>query len=541
MTRRIEAGPRNADIMFIGEFPGDDEMRLNRPFAGYSGQELEYMAKDAGIPFSRVFRTNVLHKPSWGDKFLKVSVAKERGIKRVDGVYPAEGVLLEAKNTLNRIEEINPNVVVPLGDLALWTVTRQRGISKWRGSIMESVNGYKVVPTYNPAAVTRQWGLRWLVVSDLKRANAQSAYPEIRKPDWNFTIEPPAEQVLALLEMARGKTISCDIETRGGQIACVGIGLDARTAFCIPFMCIEKIEGYYTASEEFEIMCKMRDVLTDPNTHCIFQNGFYDLQYFAKQWGYLPNVSDDIMLMFHICFPGLRKRLDMQASLICEYYCYWKDEGKEWRGKDVADEREYWLYNCQDCVYTYEIYSALNSAIDQLNQREQYNFFQRDLYSRVFRSAPLRGFRIDEKMKNRLQTELLNAIRSRNEFLEKVLGHPINIRSPKQMQQLFFEDFGIPVVKSRKTRRPSTDDESLDIIAKREPLLKPVCEVIKELRSLGVFLNTYAKAPLSEPGRMRASVNMAGTETYRFSYSKCAFGTGANPQTISKGHEEEDE
>ena len=60
------------------------------------------------------------------------------------------------------------------------------------------------------------------------------------------------------------------------------------------------------------------------------------------------------------------------------------------------------------------------------------------------------------------------------------------------------------------------------------------------MRSLGVFLSTFVNAPLDVDGRMRCSFNIAGTETYRFSSSKNAFGSGMNMQNIPKGGESDE-
>jgi DNA polymerase-1 len=61
---------------------------------------------------------------------------------------------------------------------------------------------------------------------------------------------------------------------------------------------------------------------------------------------------------------------------------------------------------------------------------------------------------------------------------------------------------------------------------------------IQELRSLGVFLSTFIEAQPDRDGRIRCSFNIAGTDTYRFSSSANAFGTGLNLQNVPNGSEE---
>jgi DNA polymerase-1 len=85
------------------------------------------------------------------------------------------------------------------------------------------------------------------------------------------------------------------------------------------------------------------------------------------------------------------------------------------------------------------------------------------------------------------------------------------------------------------SHRPTTDEEALGLIAEREPLLLPITQKISEMRSLGVFLSTFVRAPLDIDGKTRCMFKVAGTKTYRFASSKNAFGTGMNLQNIPSG------
>ena len=104
---------------------------------------------------------------------------------------------------------------------------------------------------------------------------------------------------------------------------------------------------------------------------------------------------------------------------------------------------------------------------------------------------------------------------------------------------LFYEDFGEKKIYHRKTREITLDDDALQTIAKRSPLLRPLIESIEEARSLGVFHSNYIKSSISYDGRMRPGINMTGAETYRFSMGKDMFDEGVNMQTIPSGSEDD--
>lgn len=332
-------------------------------------------------------------------------------------------------------------------------------------------------------------------------------------------------------------TLSGDVETRAGFIVCFGIGWSDTEAMSIPFICLEQPEGYWSYEEEVAIIEKLMQLFTHPNIEWIFQNGLYDYQYFAANWGFIPRIGMDTMLAQHTCFAGLPKGLDFLSSLYCEYHRYWKDEGKEFHSniKTKDEETKYWVYNCKDCVATFEAARTLDKTIDALNLREPYQF-QMSQFMPVLRMM-LRGVRIDQEQKNALASKLFDAMYERETWMYEVLGKVLNPRSPKQMQEFFYGDLGLPVQKNRKTGKPTVDDDALQTLAKKEPLVRPVAEIIAEYRSIGVFLSTFVKAELSADGRARSSYNIAGAETYRWSSSKDAFGQGLNLQNLSKGTE----
>ena len=534
----ISSGLPSSPIWLIGEAPGPDEIAKGEPFIGYSGFELTKMLNEAGINRNNCFLTNVADHLEKEYKY-KATKAKELGITKLDGRYPTPNAKSGRERIRSLAEKHKPNLIIALGDLALWALTGEQGITKWRGSIINGELG-KIIPTFNPAGVTRNWAWRWLSVQDFRRAKGQGGFAEVRKPEWKFIIRPSLQHTLDFLQSLDNKVVATDIETRGGQISCVGIATSKLDAICIPFMSIEQPEGYWSKEDEYQITLALKEALTRDGIGSIFHNGLFDVQYFCKQWGYAPNVAADTMLMQHAAYSGLRKALDFISSLYCDYYCYWKDEGRKWNPKTTSED-QYWSYCCTDCTYTYECWEELTIILAKLDLVEQYEFLM-ELFHPVLKMM-LRGTKIDTKYKNRLKGELLREITSRTTWMEEVLGHPFNPDSTGKtgdMQKLFYDDFQVKPVFNRKTKARTLDDDALKTVKKRQPLLTPLLETIEEYRSLRVFKSLYAEARLDEDDRIRTSFNISGTETYRFSSSKNVFGTGANLENISAGREDDE-
>lgn len=353
-------GPIPARIMLVGEAPGAEEELRGRPFVGASGAELDRMLHDAGIARSECFVTNVCRvRPPNNDLNNFIAKAKKdrtpAHVKVRDKWVTKE--IVEGLNLLYlELETVRPNVVVALGNTSLWALTGITGITKWRGSMLHSdilrcnthgrhvgatgcsdvnpLKRTKVIPTIHPASVLREWKQRPVVVHDLRRAarfKDGSPYP---KPAWNFTIRPSFQSVIDCLDRLYVRAnhpeplrISFDLETRAGHIACAGLAWSATEAICIPFM-VAGVQAAWSEDQETEILWRLYSLLTHGNVKTIGQNLLYDCQYTWKHWGFVPNVDFDTMIAQHSVFSDMPKALGFLASMYCDFYVYWKDEGK---------------------------------------------------------------------------------------------------------------------------------------------------------------------------------------------------------------------
>lgn len=541
-------GPCPARIMLVGEAPGFEEERCGHPFVGASGRELDKMLHEAGILRSEIFTSNVSrHRPPDNKIELWLSKAKTRskippGFVSLRNLHVHPHIKAGFDSLLKEIELVQPNVIIPLGNVAMWALTGKWGIGKWRGSHLRvdwDQGGPLVIPSWHPAYILRDWSERAAAVRDLRRAASLRQGREDRKPVWNFTLRPSFSQAVETLEMLFAKCeagptkLVHDLETRSGHIACSGIAWSQTAAICIPFMCVENKEGYWTSEQEAHLLWLHYKVLTHPNAQVVNQNYLYDAQYQDRWWLFHGRFWRDTMLSHHTAFCALPKRVDYQASLYCAYYKYWKDDGRDWDPK--VGEDQLWEYCCQDCVYTWEVDEVVSASIEKLGL-QAVNKFQNDLFRCTLKTMNY-GIRLDPVAKGVMKGELETEADSRQAWLDEVFGHYVDTRSPQAMMRLFYDDLKMPVSLNRVTKRPTINEEALEKIAKREPLLAPVVKKIIELRSIGVFISTFINARLDVDDRLRCSFNPCGTYTFRYSSSKNAFWSGTNLQNIPKGVE----
>jgi DNA polymerase len=165
-------GPADAQVMLVGEQPGDAEDLAGRPFVGPAGSVLDNALQAAGIDRATLYITNAVKHFKW----------EPRGKRRMHKTPAQQEVAACQHWLLQEIERVKPAVVVALGGTAL------RALADWQGSIdsarqqtLQSADGSRLVATYHPAAILRappaeQQRLLQALIDDLRLAS------EVRNP-----------------------------------------------------------------------------------------------------------------------------------------------------------------------------------------------------------------------------------------------------------------------------------------------------------------------------------------------------------------------
>jgi uracil-DNA glycosylase family protein len=141
-------GPRTAEVMLVGEQPGDQEDRQGHPFVGPSGRLLDEGLAAAGIDRRRVYVTNAVKH----FKFVRVELTKRRLHKK-----PNAGEVRACHPWLEEeIRLIQPRVIVALGSTAAQALLgNQFRVTRHRGQPVRSPLAEIVIATVHPSAVLR--------------------------------------------------------------------------------------------------------------------------------------------------------------------------------------------------------------------------------------------------------------------------------------------------------------------------------------------------------------------------------------------------
>ena len=140
------AGTRNAEVLFIGEQPGNDEDLEGEPFVGPAGKLLDKALEEAGIDRQKAYVTNVVKHFKWEPRG-KRRIHKKPNAKEIAACRP----WLEAE-----IEIVKPKVIVCLGATAAQALLgSQFRISKDGGKFIQSDLAPYIIATIHPSAILR--------------------------------------------------------------------------------------------------------------------------------------------------------------------------------------------------------------------------------------------------------------------------------------------------------------------------------------------------------------------------------------------------
>ena len=139
-------GAPKAQLMFIGEQPGDTEDLAGHPFVGPAGKLLDRALEEAGIDRAVVYVTNVVKHFKW----------EPRGKRRIHK-KPNAGEIAACRPWLDtEIELVKPRVIVCLGATAAQTLLgRQFKVTAHRGEFVPSPLAPVVLATVHPSSILR--------------------------------------------------------------------------------------------------------------------------------------------------------------------------------------------------------------------------------------------------------------------------------------------------------------------------------------------------------------------------------------------------
>jgi uracil-DNA glycosylase len=357
-----------AKIVLVGDAWYNRDALFEHPFVGYPGVELAKMLRQVGlapkiaidrpselemiafwrnlslthdIAVTNVFNTRVIDNDI--ELFfttVKEGVAGLPPLKR--GKYLKPELLPHLETLWSFVTDAQPNLVVALGNVACWALLGETKISALRGTVQMSARlNVKILPTYHPSAITHQWNLRPIVLTDLEKVAREAEYRDVQRIERWLTVEPTLDEIEEWLDRP-ADFYAVDIENPSakvpgaakpiylhGQIAMIGFARAHNDAMVIPFFDERRPGGNFwsCAADEMRAWRLVDRALKSPVPK-IFQNGVFDLTHLLRQ-GFRPRACmGDTMLLHHALYPEMLKGLGFLGSIYSDEIAWKTMSGK---------------------------------------------------------------------------------------------------------------------------------------------------------------------------------------------------------------------
>jgi len=139
-------GRRRANVIFVGEQPGNEEDLTGKPFVGPAGRLFDEALAEAGIDRKQTYVTNVVKHFKWEPRG-KRRIHKKPNAVEINACRP----WLEAEIAL-----VKPQVIVALGATAAQALLGPKFlVTKQRGKFLESTLAPYIMATVHPSSILR--------------------------------------------------------------------------------------------------------------------------------------------------------------------------------------------------------------------------------------------------------------------------------------------------------------------------------------------------------------------------------------------------
>jgi DNA polymerase-1 len=341
----------------------------------------------------------------------------------------------------------------------------------------------------------------------------QTIFTEAELNDWLIRLD--AEQL-----------VSVDSETTSlspMQAKLVGISfcIENHQAAYLPLM--HNYTGVPQQLSLDEALNKLKPWLESAEKPKLGQNLKYDKHVFANHGIQLNGIAHDTLLQSYVLESHRPHNMDNMAMRHLDIKTISYDDvtgkgvnriGFDEVAIDVATQ-----YAAEDADITLRLHQALYPAI-QSDDRLNYIYRQIEMpILDVLFEIERNGVLLDYKLLQKQSHELGEKLYALEQQAYTVAGQPFNLNSPKQIQEILFNQQKLPIIKKTPTGIPSTDEDVLQQLALDYPLPK----LLLDYRSLAKLKSTYTdKLPLMmdrNTGRVHTNYAQAVAVTGRLASS----------------------
>ncbi len=338
--------------------------------------------------------------------------------------------------------------------------------------------------------------------------------------DHEYFLVQTAEERIKLIDLLSGQKEFCfDTETSSldpHNTSLVGIAFSFRAhqAWYVPVP--ENRDEVSAIIEEF------RGVLENSDIRKIGQNLKFDLLVLK---GYGVNVKGEVfdtMLAHYLLQPELRHNMNFLAEVYLDYSPVSIEDLIGKRGKGQRSMRSVDLetikeYAAEDADITWQLKEILEKEIQEAGLGQLASELEMPLLM-VLAAMEEAGVALNTDSLKSISGELTRELQQIEKEVYDLAGTEFNLSSPKQLGEVLFQRMKIvDKAKRTKTKQYSTNEEVLDKMRDKHPIIPKILEYRGLKKLLSTYVDALPKLINQRTGRIHTSFNQAVTSTGRLS------------------------
>ncbi|MDY4674844.1 MAG: DNA polymerase I [Treponema sp.] len=349
-------------------------------------------------------------------------------------------------------------------------------------------------------------------------------FSSFRKNTGNYSAVTDVIQLQAFIDQVLAspeKIVAFDCETDGlncREAALVGFSLSCCTGegFYIPLVCGDGLLAGNLISTD-EALAQLQRLFGNKDCTVIMHNGKFDYQVLCCNGLPQPQcLIWDTMVAAWLLEPE-RSSYSLESlaagKLGLETISFDSIVPKGSTFADLTLDQTV-PYAAEDADLTWQLYQLFKPRLEQTNLLKLFLELEMPVLP-VLAQMELQGIHIEGRELEDYGRELAQEIAGIQAEIYEIVGHEFNIASTKQLQQVLFEERGLPTGKKTKSGY-STDTSVLETLAALDVVPRKILEFRAKSKLLSTYVETLPKMADSQ-GRIHTSFVQTGTATGRFS------------------------
>ena len=329
-----------------------------------------------------------------------------------------------------------------------------------------------------------------------------------------------------LKKIEQAKIVAFDLETTsinpiGAQIIGMSFAYKTGEAAYIPIAHVEDGKILESQLDLQTVLDLVIPVINNPQIELVGQHFKYDMNVLSNYGINITSLNNDSLMESYVLDTNGRHDMD---TLAMKYLGIQTTKYEEICGKGAKQIsfaevaiKDATHYAAEDADITLQLHLYLKKELESVpNSYKVYNEIEMPLVNVLAKMEQL-GVLVDKDKLKAQSDELGEKTEELKQAAYTLVGREFNLNSPKQLQEILFQQQNIPVIKKTPTGQPSTSEDVLQELANDHELPK----IIIENRSLSKLKSTYTdKLPLeinTKTGRIHTSYHQAVATTGRLS------------------------